>query len=468
MHKLQLPIPGLGSLVRDCFSPATLGRPVVVLNAFALAVSGAIAQEHVKAGFGTMAGVDVLHPNGRVFDQVLMTGPNVTIAADPGQVVRVSFTDPDQDIVQVEFSGSGTVTVQLDPATYEPPAPPQKYNQPGVAYVQGRAHVRVANAAADTFLSVFSVGRGNAVNQALFPAGMIYDAMADISLVEVSGQEMGAILTGNARYSGTAGGVGIEAPDTSVRYRVVVGEISAHVDATPLLRLGAGSLLEWDAGAALVAGGQLQSPNSMPIDASSGAGTPLARINAVNGTRSDGQLIIASTITQAFASKQPGQITINGLSRSTRGYVPASFNDLLNELGYDVFDFGAGTSVQFSGGDTGTYVMAINDVIEGEAVRIQLNGTYSYIAGGTNHSRLTFSLTFGSLSLTSASVSFNGTVYDLSRAAGEPVPARVTAIADFESFLTGTATITVLYTNNSQESTTVSFDENGGLDFGFL
>ena len=66
-------------------------------------------------GSGRIAGENIQHPNGNVFDQVLLTGPSIKLKAKPGQITRVSFMDENEDIVQVEFSGAGTFTVTLDP-----------------------------------------------------------------------------------------------------------------------------------------------------------------------------------------------------------------------------------------------------------------------------------------------------------------------------------------------------------------
>jgi len=56
-------------------------------------------------------------PTANVYDQVLLTGPVASVKADPGQVTRVSFIDLSNDVVQVEFSGPGTLTIALDGAT---------------------------------------------------------------------------------------------------------------------------------------------------------------------------------------------------------------------------------------------------------------------------------------------------------------------------------------------------------------
>ena len=65
---------------------------------------------------GDIAGENIQHPNGNVFDQILLTGESIQLQARPGQITRVSFMDETEDIVQVEFSGTGTFTVTLDPA----------------------------------------------------------------------------------------------------------------------------------------------------------------------------------------------------------------------------------------------------------------------------------------------------------------------------------------------------------------
>ena len=67
----------------------------------------------VLDGTGDIAGENIQHPNGNVFDQILLTGESIQLQARPGQITRVSFMDETEDIVQVEFSGAGTFTVTL-------------------------------------------------------------------------------------------------------------------------------------------------------------------------------------------------------------------------------------------------------------------------------------------------------------------------------------------------------------------
>ncbi|MEO5960249.1 MAG: MBG domain-containing protein, partial [Opitutaceae bacterium] len=115
-------------------------------------------------GTATEVGPNLSHPNGNTYDQLLLTGPAAALTADAGQITRVSFVDLTGDIVQIEFSGAGTLAVTLDNATG--PAPAANYNQPGVSYIQGHAGLVVSDADETTHLSVFSVGRITAVNQA--------------------------------------------------------------------------------------------------------------------------------------------------------------------------------------------------------------------------------------------------------------------------------------------------------------
>ena len=59
----------------------------------------------ILAGSGSEVGSNIVHSNGNTYDQILLTGPSVTVSADPGQVVRISYLDLGGDIVQTKFSG---------------------------------------------------------------------------------------------------------------------------------------------------------------------------------------------------------------------------------------------------------------------------------------------------------------------------------------------------------------------------
>ena len=195
----------------------------------------------VLDGSGDIAGENIQHPNGNVFDQVLLTGESVRLQAKPNQITRVSFMDETEDIVQVEFSGAGTFTVTLDPTTFLPPAIPPRYNQ-AVEYVTGKPSVVIDGADSSTFFSIFTVGRINAVNQALFPEGQVYDAQADVTLVEViNSTGMGGMQLSNTVFSGSTGKVGVDARGVPIGVRLTVGDIDADGDAVPHLLFGSGS-----------------------------------------------------------------------------------------------------------------------------------------------------------------------------------------------------------------------------------
>ncbi len=195
----------------------------------------------VLEGTGDIAGENIMHPNGNIFDQILLTGESIRLQARPNQITRVSFMDETEDIVQVEFSGAGTFTVTLDPATFLPPAIPPRYNQ-AVEYVTGKPSVVIDGADSSTFFSIFTVGRINAVNQALFPEGQVYDAQADVTLVEViNSTGMGGMQLSNTVFSGSTGNVGVIARGVPIGVRLTVGDIDADGDAVPHLLFGEGS-----------------------------------------------------------------------------------------------------------------------------------------------------------------------------------------------------------------------------------
>ncbi len=230
----------------------------------------------IIGGTGDIAGKDIMHPNGNVFDQVLLTGQSIQLQAKTGQITRVSFMDEDEDIVQVEFSGNGTFTVTLDPATFLPPAIPPRYNQ-AVEYVTGKPSVVIDGADSNTFFSIFTVGMINAVNQALFPAGQVYDAEADVTLVEVTNSTgMGGMQLSNTVFSGSSGKVGLDARGVPIAVRLTVGDIDASGSAIPHLLFGSGSFTVPAGNPGLrITGGDLDQTNGASIVvAESGSTTP--------------------------------------------------------------------------------------------------------------------------------------------------------------------------------------------------
>ncbi len=230
----------------------------------------------VLDGSGDIAGENIQHPNGNIFDQVLLTGEFVQLQAKPNQITRVSFMDENEDIVQVEFSGAGTFTLTLDPATFLPPALPPRYNQ-AVEYVTGKPSVVIEGADANTFFSIFTVGKINAVNQALFPEGQVYDAQADVNLVEVlNSTGMGGMQLSNTVFSGSTGKTGVDARGTPIAVRLTLGDIDASGDAVPHILFGTGSFTvpAGNPGLRITGGDLAQTNDAAVVVAESGSTTP--------------------------------------------------------------------------------------------------------------------------------------------------------------------------------------------------
>ena len=267
----------------------------------------------VLDGSGDIAGENIQHPNGNVFDQILLTGESIQLQARPGQITRVSFMDETEDIVQVEFSGVGTFTVTLDPATFLPPAIPPRYNQ-AVEYVTGRPSVVIDGADANTFFSIFTVGRINAVNQALFPEGQVYDAQADVTLVEViNSTGMGGMQLSNAAFSASTGKTGVDARGVPIAVRLTIGDIDASGDAVPHLLFGEGSftVAAGNPGLRITGGDLLQTNGAAVVVAESGSTTTgFETLITQNNFKSDNTPQPTLSIDATFANEDGDEITV--------------------------------------------------------------------------------------------------------------------------------------------------------------
>ena len=267
----------------------------------------------VLDGTGDIAGENIQHPNGNVFDQILLTGESIQLQARPNQITRVSFMDETEDIVQVEFSGAGTFTVSLDPATFLPPAIPPRYNQ-AVEYVTGKPSVIINGADANTFFSIFTVGSINAVNQTLFPEGQVYDAQADVTLVEVvNSTGMGGMQLSNTVFSGSADKVGIDARGVPIAVRLTVGDIDASGDAVPLLLFGSGSftVAAGNPGLRITGGDLMQTNGAAVVVAESGSTTTgFETLITQNNFKSDNTAQPTLSIDATFANEDGDAIAV--------------------------------------------------------------------------------------------------------------------------------------------------------------
>ena len=264
-------------------------------------------------GNGSQVGSNIEHPNGNVFDQVLLTGQSVEVIADPVQISRVSFIDEDDDIVQVEFFGAGRLTINIDPSSFELPDRPKKYNQE-INYVKGSANIKVEDADESTYLSIFTVGRINAANQDLFPVGESYDAVADITLLEITNSTgFGGILCANTHFSASSGDVGLKAPGIPVSVRVLIGDIEAGNDAVPYLLFGEDSFTAEAPNSGLrIAGGDLQQNNGASIVVAPGDSMSpgFDFLISQNNVKSDGELQPTQSINAAFVNEDDAEVTV--------------------------------------------------------------------------------------------------------------------------------------------------------------
>jgi cyclophilin family peptidyl-prolyl cis-trans isomerase len=226
------------------------------------AILGVSTNEKV-IGAGSEVGSNIIHPNKNIFDQLALNGVAASFTADAGQVTRLSFIDLTDDIVQVEFSGAGVVSLVLDNASG--PATPIKYSQ-NFAYMRGHAGIVVTGADETTNMSIFTVGRATAFDptgvynilvapsETNVPAnngsplfaghlGTDYDGYAGVSFVAISSIDgkFGGMRAANTHFFGTRGITGLYAPDVRFTGPVFVGEITAADVATPFLLIGSGS-----------------------------------------------------------------------------------------------------------------------------------------------------------------------------------------------------------------------------------
>lgn len=211
------------------------------------------------AGYGTIVATNV-QVGGNVIDHVLMTGSTVTVHSDNNQIVRVSWVDGNDDIVFAELSGPGNLKITLESASG--PDIAYNYNQSGIYYWKGTACFEITGSATTSWFNVHSVGTANTSDQTIFRGDVSYDGFADIkNLTFVDTNSIGGILTGNARYYGSSGYVGIfSGPNerlVKVTNQLIVQDITSSPDATAAMILSPNSQFADSNGRPVIAGGTL-------------------------------------------------------------------------------------------------------------------------------------------------------------------------------------------------------------------
>ncbi|HVU24980.1 MAG TPA: glycosyl hydrolase [Opitutus sp.] len=265
-------------------------------------VVGVTTAEKVVGTGSEEIGTDIIHPNGNTYDQILLGGAAAAFTADAAQVTRLSYIDPNDDIVQVEFSGAGTVSLVLD----EPsgPALPVHYNQ-SVTYMKGHAGIVVTGANETSNLLVFTVGRVTALNQALFKDNVTYDGVADLAFVAISSTngKFGGLRLSDANLWATRGLTGIYAPGIEFNGPVYVGNIDAMEDAVPYLVIGS-TIVD-----ARITGGDMRQDNHRAIRVAG-----ISQLKFTAGSDSHGNLLPAQTNLGVFwenGTNVTSQIVLN-------------------------------------------------------------------------------------------------------------------------------------------------------------
>lgn len=258
-------------------------------------------------GTGTELSANIAHPNGNIFDQILPSGTALAINCDAGQATRTSFIDLNGDIVQIEFSGAGTLSLVFDSPTG--PAAPVNYNQPTVSYMKGHAGIVITGANETTNISVFAVGRATAFDptgaynilkapdattnvpsrngSSLFTGkgSTVYDGTADLAFIAITSTngKFGGIRTANASYFATKGVTGIYAPGIAFTGPVFVGDINATDNAVPVFVIGSSSDTR-------ITGGDLLQTNSQAVRVSG-----LTQLKFTAGIDANGNALSAKT-----------------------------------------------------------------------------------------------------------------------------------------------------------------------------
>lgn len=249
-------------------------------------------------GGGSIAATNVPHPNGNFYDQVLVTGSSEAIATQ-GRTVRTSFIDMNDDIVQVEFAGAGTLSLVLDNSSG--PAAPVNYNQ-AQTYMKGHVGIVITGANETSNVSVFTVGRATAFDPTnhyniLLPAGPTndpatngsslfighettsYDGVADVAFIAISSTngQFGGVRAADASFWSTKGYTGVYAPGVHFNGPVNIEDINAKsAGVVPVLMINGAD------GGVRITGGDLSQDNGAAVQVS-GVGQLLFTAGATSG-----------------------------------------------------------------------------------------------------------------------------------------------------------------------------------------
>ena len=219
---------------------------------------------------------DKVAPNRIVYDELVLRNPTATVSAAPGKPMRVSFVDLHDNLVQVDLSGAGTMTVNLGSAT--PVEPPLRGKERRWAFLKWHATVTIKDADDSTNLATFAARRRPMLRGSAPGNEQPGDGIAQLAAVSIASRNnrFGSVRAGNAPFSAQSGVTGIDAPGVRFSGPVNVGNITAFEDARPVFQLGY-------AKNTLIVGGDLFQPNGSTV-----AVTGVWRLRFVAGQTSRG------------------------------------------------------------------------------------------------------------------------------------------------------------------------------------
>lgn len=224
---------------------------------------------------------DRVAPNRIVYDELVLRNPTATVTAAPKKPMRVSFLDLHDNLVHVDLSGAGTMTVNLAAAT--PVEPPKRDVGRRAAYLKGHATVTIKDADESTHLAIFSAWRRPAPNNRGERTDGISKGLAHVASISIASRNdrFGSVRTGNVHFSAQSGITGIDAPGVRFSGPVNIGNISAFASAQPVFQLGF-------ARDTRVVGGDLFQPNGRPVNVAG-----VWRLRFVAGRTASGVLLPA-------------------------------------------------------------------------------------------------------------------------------------------------------------------------------
>ncbi len=319
--------------------------------------------------------------NGVTFDQVLLNGQSVTVDPDDGQWARLTWRDAQGEIIQAEFTGDGTISVDLSEG-FSGPAEADRYNQPGVLYVGGNAQVLIEQSGSNTKLNIYSLGGATdlvvdpndpfnfdaTLNPFLDPAETY--GTADIKNVKIVNDPNGAgdlfnfFGGGNILFNGSNGNVGFDAGQTNILNGLNIGGFDITNSAFGTLEIATDSQV----GTVNIIGGN--------VNNAAGAFSDLGTydVNFIDGVNASGDLDRAEVHNGAFGGREVFTIET------------ATTYDFTGKSQAEIDDFSDGrtfiNNITFTGDLPNNFAVSLaeargNVVFEGE-----IEGAFAVDAGG--------------------------------------------------------------------------------------